>query len=59
MENFRKKMKQKYKTQWKSSSRIEQQKIDSQNLKIKWKLKEKLKSYYSNTSRPMKGTCKN
>jgi hypothetical protein len=26
---------------------------------MKWKLKEKLKSYYSNNSRPVKGICKN
>jgi hypothetical protein len=28
-------------------------------LKMKWKLKEKLKSYYSNNWRPVKGICKN
>jgi hypothetical protein len=26
---------------------------------MKWKLKEKLKNYYSNNSKPVKGICKN
>jgi hypothetical protein len=35
------------------------QKTESQNLKMKWKLKEKLKNYYSNNSKPVKQICKN
>jgi hypothetical protein len=42
------------------SCRLEQaEDFESQNLKIRWKLKEKLKRYYSNNSRPVKGICKN
>jgi DNA anti-recombination protein RmuC len=40
-------------------SNYNKQKTESQNLKMKWKLKEKLKSYYSNNSKPVKGICKN
>jgi hypothetical protein len=55
-----KRMKHKYKTQWKATlADYNKQKTESQNLKIKWKLKEKLKSYQSNNSSPAKGTCKN
>jgi hypothetical protein len=36
MENLRKMMKQKYKKKEGHSSRLEQQKTDSQNLKMKW-----------------------
>jgi hypothetical protein len=39
-------MKQKHKTQWKATpADYNKWKTESQNLKIKWKLKEKLKSY--------------
>jgi hypothetical protein len=38
------------------SSRIEQ-KTKSQNL-MKWQLKEKLKNYYLNNSRPVKRKCR-
>jgi hypothetical protein len=50
MENFRKKNETEMQNTVEGhSSRIEQeQKTESQNLKMKWKLKEKLKSYYSN-----------
>jgi hypothetical protein len=41
------------------SSRRNKRKTESQNMKIKWKLKEKLKGYLSNNSRPVKGICKN
>jgi hypothetical protein len=45
MENLRKKMKQKHKTQWKATPADQnKQKTEFQNLKIKWKLKENLKS---------------
>jgi hypothetical protein len=38
-------MKQKYKTQWKATPADKNKwKTESQNLKIKWKLKEKLKN---------------
>jgi hypothetical protein len=41
-----KRMKQKHKTQWKATRADKnKQKTESQNLKIKWKLKEKLKNY--------------
>jgi hypothetical protein len=41
-----KRMKQKHKTQWKATPTAStKQKTESQNLKIKWKLKEKLRSY--------------
>jgi hypothetical protein len=42
MENLRKKNE----TTEDHSSRLEKQKTESQNLKMKWKLKEKLKNYY-------------
>jgi hypothetical protein len=46
MKTSEKRMKQKYKTQWKATSADQnKRKTESQNLKIKWKLKEKLKSY--------------
>jgi predicted component of type VI protein secretion system len=47
MENLtHKKKKQKYKTQWKATPADQNKwKTESQNLKIKWKLKEKLNSY--------------
>jgi hypothetical protein len=39
-------MKQKHKTQWKATpADYNERKTESQNLKINWKLKEKLKSY--------------
>jgi hypothetical protein len=39
VENHRKKMKQKYKTQWKTTSADKnKQKTESQNLRMKWKL---------------------
>jgi hypothetical protein len=41
------------------SSRLNKQKTESQNLKMKWKLKEKPKNHYSNNSKPVKGICKN
>jgi hypothetical protein len=41
------------------SSRLEKQKTESQNLKMEWKLKEKLKNCYSKNSKPVKGICKN
>jgi DNA repair ATPase RecN len=45
MENLRKK-KQKYKTKWKAiPAKQNKQKTESQNLKMKWQLKEKLKNY--------------
>jgi hypothetical protein len=41
-----KRMKQKYKTQWKATPvDWNKQRIESHNLKIKWKLKEKVKRY--------------
>jgi hypothetical protein len=41
-----KRMAHKYKTQWKATPEDKnKRKTKSQNLKIKWKLKEKLKSY--------------
>jgi hypothetical protein len=41
-----KRMKLKHKTQWKiTPADLNKRKTKSQNLKIKWKLKEKLKSY--------------
>jgi hypothetical protein len=40
MENPEKRMQQKYKTQWKSTpADYNKQKTESQNLKMKWKLK--------------------
>jgi molecular chaperone GrpE (heat shock protein) len=46
MENLRKRMKEKYKTQWKVTPANQNKwKTESWNLKIKWKLKEKLKNY--------------
>jgi hypothetical protein len=47
MENLRKK------------NETQTQNKESQNSKIKWKLKEKLKNCQSNNTRPMKGICKN
>jgi hypothetical protein len=41
------------------SSRLEQVEDRISELKIKWKFKEKLKSYYSNNSRHVKGIHKN
>jgi F0F1-type ATP synthase membrane subunit b/b' len=41
------------------SSRLKNQKTESQNLKMKLKLKETLKNYYSHNSKPVKGICKN
>jgi hypothetical protein len=46
MENFRNRKKQRQKTQWKATTADKyKQMTESQNLKIQWKLKEKLKSY--------------
>jgi hypothetical protein len=60
MENLRKRIKQKHKTQWKATPENENKwKTESQNSKIKYKLKEKLKNYLSNILRPTKGICKN
>jgi hypothetical protein len=59
MENLRKK----YETDIQNtmeghSSRLEQAKIESKNMKMKWKLMKNMKSYYSNNSKPVKGICK-
>jgi hypothetical protein len=60
MENLRKKNETEIKNTMEDHSiKLEQEKTESQNLKMKWKLKEKLKSYSSNNSRPTKGICKN
>jgi peptide deformylase len=46
IENLRKRMKRKYKTKWKAiPAEQNKQKTESQNLKMKWQLKEKLKNY--------------
>jgi hypothetical protein len=46
MENIRKKNETEIQnTMERHSSRLEQQKTECQNLKMKWKLKEKLKNY--------------
>jgi hypothetical protein len=55
MENLRKKMKQIQNTVEGSSSRLKQ----AEDRISEWKLKEKLKNYYSNNSKPVKGICKN
>jgi hypothetical protein len=48
--NLEKIMKQKCKTQWKATpANYSKQKTESQNLKIKWKLKDKLKSFSQTT----------
>jgi hypothetical protein len=50
MENLRKKNETKIENKMEGhSSRLEQWKTESQNLKIKWKLKEKLKSFSQRT----------
>jgi hypothetical protein len=55
-----KRMKQKYKTQWKATPADEnKQKTESQNLKMKWKLKGKTEELLVNNSTPVKGICKN
>jgi hypothetical protein len=55
-----KKTKQKYKAQRRATpAEYNKQKTESQNLKMKWKLKEKLKSNKSSNSRPVKGIYKN
>jgi hypothetical protein len=61
MENLRKKNEAKLQNTMEGhSSRLEQeQNRESQNLKIKWKLTEKLENYYSNNTRPVKGISKN
>jgi hypothetical protein len=41
------------------SSRLQQAEDTISELNIKWKLKEKQKSYKTNNSRPVKGICKN
>jgi hypothetical protein len=41
------------------SGRLEQAEDKISELEDEWKLKEKLKNYYSNKSRPVKGICKN
>jgi F0F1-type ATP synthase membrane subunit b/b' len=57
MENLRKKNETEIQNTMESHfSKLEP---ESQNLKMKWKLKEKLKKYYSNNSKPVKGICKN
>jgi hypothetical protein len=46
MENHRKKNETEYKTKWKAiPAEQNKQKTESQNLKMKWQLKEKLKNY--------------
>jgi hypothetical protein len=60
MENLRKKNETEIQNTWKTSpADSNKQKTESQNLKMKWKLKENLKSYYSDNSKPVKGICKN
>jgi predicted nucleic acid-binding Zn-ribbon protein len=55
-ENLRKKMKQIQNTMEGHSRRLEQ--ADDRILEIEDE-KEKLKNYYSNNSKPVKGICKN
>jgi hypothetical protein len=40
------------------SSRLEQAEDRISELEDEWKLKEKLKNYYANNSKPMKRICK-
>jgi hypothetical protein len=55
-----KRMKQNYKIQYKATPmKYNKQKTESHNLKMKWKFNEKLKNFYSNNSKPVKGLCKN
>jgi hypothetical protein len=60
MENLRKKNETEIQNTMESTpADWNKQKTESQNLKVKWKLKKKLKNYYSNNSKPVKGIYKN
>jgi hypothetical protein len=54
-----KRMKQKQKNTMEGhSTRLEQAEDRISELEEKWKLKEKLKNYWTKNSRPVKGICK-